>query len=378
MKNLAHYSLLFFVLFLFLSTICFPQTVYQGALQGLETWAYHLVPSLLPFFIIAELFISAGLVRYLGVCLEPIMRPLFRLPGEAALAVVLGFTSGFPMGALLTASLYEQQLCTKEEAGRLVAFTNNASPLFLLIAVPLTMLEQPQWGFFLLAAHYGANLILGIFLGIFSCKLHPYQTYSHQIHHQNSPASPPLTMLHFPQMLTTAIQKGLKNIFSIGGFVLFFSILLALGNRLFPFLANFLTPLLEMTLGSNYIAKQNLPPILKLMLISFVIGWSGLSIQMQVLSILTPLKIPFHFYLICRPLQGTLAAFLVWGLYTFLPPLTPVGLEFSLLIPQSFHAAFFPAIAFIFLTFWLPWGYIKKRKINQNEVSNFSSNKYPT
>ena len=46
-------------------------------------------------------------------------------------------------------------------------------------------------------------------------------------------------------------------------------------------MANFLTPLLEMTLGSNYIAKQNLPPILKLMLISFVIGWSGLSIQMQ-------------------------------------------------------------------------------------------------
>ena len=362
MKNLAHYSLTAFILFLFLATICFPQAVYQGAMQGLETWAYHLVPSLLPFFIIAELFISGGLVRYLGFCLEPVMRPLFRLPGEAALAVVLGFTSGFPMGALLTASLYEQQLCTKEEASRLVAFTNNASPLFLLIAVPLTMLKQPQWGVLLLLSHYGANLILGILLGIFSYKLHPYQTYSHQIHHQYSTNVPPLTLLHFPQMLTNAIQKGLKNIFSIGGFVLFFSILLALGNNIFPFLAGFLTPLLEMTLGSNYIAEQNLSPTLKLMLISFVVGWSGLSIQMQVLGILTPLEIPYHFYLLCRPLQGILAALLAGSLYTFAPVLTPVGVEFTLFHAQFFTPYFFPSCAFIFLICSLPLGLLKKRK----------------
>lgn len=362
MKKIAHYSLIAVILFLFCSTLCFPQAVHQGAVQGLETWAYHLVPSLLPFFIIAELFISAGLVRYLGICLEPIMRPLFRLPGEAALAVVLGFTSGFPMGALLTASLYEQQLCTKEEAGRLAAFTNNASPLFLLIAIPLTMLEQPQWGGLLLLAHYGANLILGIFLGIFSYKFHPWQTYSHQIHHQTPTSAPSFSLIHFPQMLTNAIQKGLKNIFSIGGFVLFFSIVLALCNKIFPFLASFLTPFLEMTIGSNYIAQQNLPLIMKLMLISFIVGWSGISIQMQVLSILTPLQIPCRFYLLCRPLQGLLAALLVWLLFNFSPLLTPVGIEFPLYLSSTVTISYFPLTALLFLICLMPLGYLKKKK----------------
>ena len=72
------------------------------------------------------------------------MRPLFRLPGEAGFAVALGFTSGFPMGAILTASLKEQSLCTPQEAARLAAFTNNSSPLFLLISVPLSEKRQQR------------------------------------------------------------------------------------------------------------------------------------------------------------------------------------------------------------------------------------------
>ncbi|MGQ0438264.1 nucleoside recognition domain-containing protein, partial [Bacillus sp. B-TM1] len=38
----------------------------------------RLFPSLLPFFIIAELLISIGVVKFIGVILEPLMRPLLR------------------------------------------------------------------------------------------------------------------------------------------------------------------------------------------------------------------------------------------------------------------------------------------------------------
>lgn len=331
MEKFSHYGLFGFISFLFISILCFPQAVYQGAEQGILTWANHLLPSLLPFFIIADLFISVGFVRLMGICLEPIMRPLFHLPGEAAFALALGFISGFPMGSVLTASLYEQQLCTSEEASRLVAFTNNASPLFLLIAIPITMLQQPSLGFILVAAHYGANLLIGIALGFISHWRHPYQTYSHQIHHQIPPAEQPVSFLHFPQMLSQAVQKGIKNILSIGGFVLFFSVLLSLCREVFPPLTGLFTSLLEMTLGTAYAAQTTLPLLPKLMLISFLLGWSGLSIQAQVLSILAPQHISGKLYLLCRPVQGILAALLVPLLLTLFPALVTVGNDFALM-----------------------------------------------
>jgi nucleoside recognition membrane protein YjiH len=75
---------LLFLLAIVFMTICmllFPEAAYQGASNGIRTWMVHLLPSLLPFFIVANLLFSLGFVRFLGVLLEPIMRPVFRLPG---------------------------------------------------------------------------------------------------------------------------------------------------------------------------------------------------------------------------------------------------------------------------------------------------------
>jgi len=44
------------------------------------------------------------------------------------------------------------------------------------------------------------------------------------------------------------------------------------------------------------------------MIISFILGWSGLSIQAQVCSILSAQHISPVRYCLCRPLQGILAA----------------------------------------------------------------------
>ena len=58
-----------------------PQAALQASIRGLNIWWEVVFPSLLPFFIIAELLISIGVVKFIGVILEPLMRPLFRVPG---------------------------------------------------------------------------------------------------------------------------------------------------------------------------------------------------------------------------------------------------------------------------------------------------------
>jgi len=346
MKTCKKHSAILFLLCILFLTLCmllYPEAAYQGACNGIHTWATHLLPSLLPFFIAANLLISLGFVQFLGVLLEPVMRPLFRLPGEAGLAVALGFTSGFPMGAVLTASLYEQNLCTENEAARLAAFTNNSSPLFLLIAVPVSMLHAPQLGILLLSAHYAANIIIGILLRFAAVKTNygPSHRHPHILIHA-------ITQMRQYQkehvhsiglILGQAIQKGLSSIFNIGGFVLFFSVLLSMLdasglfvilNSLFERLLGILhispqlsdalaSGLFEMTLGAQSAASSEADLLERLMIISFILGWSGLSIQAQVCSILSAQRISSELYCLCRPLQGLIAALLVPTFIHFCP-----------------------------------------------------------
>jgi nucleoside recognition membrane protein YjiH len=81
-----------------LSMLIFPKETYEAATLGLNTWWTIVFPSLLPFFIIAELFLGLGVVHFISILLEPVMRPIFNLPGSAAFVVALGYSSGFPVG----------------------------------------------------------------------------------------------------------------------------------------------------------------------------------------------------------------------------------------------------------------------------------------
>ena len=53
-------------LLLALAMIIHPQATFNGANNGLKTWALILIPSLLPFFIIADVMIELGVLKFLG------------------------------------------------------------------------------------------------------------------------------------------------------------------------------------------------------------------------------------------------------------------------------------------------------------------------
>ena len=96
---------------------------------------------LLPFFVFSHVLIGLGVVHFLGVLLEPIMRPLFNVPGTGSFVLAMGLASGFPLGAVLTNKLRQDRLCSKVEAERLLSFTNTADPLFMFGAVAVGMLS---------------------------------------------------------------------------------------------------------------------------------------------------------------------------------------------------------------------------------------------
>ena len=337
-------SLLLLIIFILL--LFSPEAAFSGAMRGLKLWAMTLLPSLLPFLILSELLLSSNIVYQLGRLLEPVMRPLFHLPGVCAFALALGFTSGFPMGASASASLARENLCTKKEAARLAAFTNNSSPLFILSAVSVGMLNRADVGIILLIAHYGANLILGVLLGFLA---------SEDISAQRLSLPPSAEPSSIWQSLTKAVKHGTAAIINIGGFVTLFSVIVALGekiglfaltNQFFAFLLRVLGlaaegqsalsyGLFEMTLGVNEMSSAAAPFLLKLAIISFIMGC----------AILDEEGISTKYFLLLRPLHAILSSLLLIVLFHFFASKSvTAGSFFNAYISSS------PLVSSVFIT----------------------------
>ncbi len=111
-----------------MALIAFSEAGFHAAVAGLRLFFDVVLPSLLPFFILSELLLALGVVHFLGEWLEPIMRPVFNVPGVGSFVFSMGLAAGYPMDAVLTAKFRRQNLCTRAEGERLLAFTNSADP----------------------------------------------------------------------------------------------------------------------------------------------------------------------------------------------------------------------------------------------------------
>ena len=127
-----------FVLFT-ISLVIFSKDNLSAAKDGLILWANSVVPALLPFFIATELLGYTNVITFLGKLLNRFMRPFFNVPGEGAFAFIMGIVSGYPIGAKIVTRFREDGTCTKEECERLLAFTNNSGPLFILGTVGISL-----------------------------------------------------------------------------------------------------------------------------------------------------------------------------------------------------------------------------------------------
>lgn len=70
-----------------IAMVQYPKASFEAAIMGLNLWWNVVFPSLLPFFILSEILMGLGVVHFIGVLLEPLMRPLFNVPGIGAFAL---------------------------------------------------------------------------------------------------------------------------------------------------------------------------------------------------------------------------------------------------------------------------------------------------
>lgn len=122
------------ILFIFftISLVLFSQSNLTASKSGFKLWANNVVPSLFPFFIATNLLSHTNVIKHISKYCNKIMRPLFNVPGESAYAFIIGLISGYPVGAKIVTDLRNNNLCTKDEGERMLCFTNNSGPLFII------------------------------------------------------------------------------------------------------------------------------------------------------------------------------------------------------------------------------------------------------
>ena len=305
---------------LFALLIVFSAEARTGAAAGLSLWAGLLVPSLLPYFAAAGLLMRLGFISALGRRIAPLGQRLLGVSGAGCGIFLVGLSGGYPLGASAIAEAFRAGTVTREEAESLLRFCDNTGPAFAVGALGVGVFHSAATGLALWGVHALCALLLGI-------------VYRRSGAQGAAPArvTPPLS---FSEALTASVSAAVSALLGIGGNVVFFSALLAIGETLgFPgalaalcadrlglsadILVALFTGTLELSSGIS--AMASLPRCTStLSLGSFLLGWGGLCVHFQTAAVTAGTELRLGGRFRAKLLHGLLSAAVTWLLSPFI------------------------------------------------------------
>jgi nucleoside recognition membrane protein YjiH len=79
------------------------------------------------------LLVGYGLMEFIGVLVQPIMRPVFRTPGRSAIDAIASFVGSYSLGLLITNRVYKQGKYTGREAAVIATGFSTVSATFMVV-----------------------------------------------------------------------------------------------------------------------------------------------------------------------------------------------------------------------------------------------------
>lgn len=347
----------FCVCFFLYALLRYPAAMLAASADGIALWLTKVFPSLFPFLVACGLLLRIGAAERMGKLLRPVMRPLFGLDGIAAFPFFLGILSGYPMGAKITAMLYEKKRISTEDAAHILVFSNNAGPLFLIGTIGTGFFGAPACGYLLLLCSVLGAVTTGI-LWRFRRKAKPCARKPY-------PAAAPLSPT---EALSLSIQDATQTILLIGGYLIFFAALtealrqtgiFSLLSHLLFFLPlapqsieGFCSGLLEMTNGAYLLSLSPDSLRLRLSLIAFLSACGGLSILGQTFGVLAAVPIRKGDYLRGKLCHALCSGAFCWAFFPFFSKYIQKAVPvFFSLTETAFTVSFFwllPGLFFLY------------------------------
>ena len=258
----------------------------------------------------------------LGRLLSPLARRFWGISGAGASAIFAGICGGYPLGAQTVAELYLSGQTGKDEAERLLLFCNNSGPSFLVGVIGSSLFGSRAAGLLLYGIHICAAAMCGVLFrrGEFSAA-----------------AAVPSGMPSVSEALVASVRQAVSAVLSVCGFVVCFCVLAALPDALglWDTAAAFLSRLSGcetqdlralliglVELSSGIGALRGLPLTrARFVLVAFLSGWGGLSVQFQSLAVLAETDLRARPVFVGRLLSALIAALLAFAICRFSLPL---------------------------------------------------------
>jgi len=288
---------------LLLFMLIFPAEALAASKRGLSLWFEVLLPSLLPFIILSSFLIQTNFIhRILGFC-PKLWNILFGVSCYGAYALILGIFCGYPMGAKLTADLLESGKIKRDEAKYLLTITNNASPMFITGYILLSTLNRPDLAAVTFVILYLTNFLCSL---IFRMLYGRYKTVT-AVPQNKKKVSTPVPLM---ELIDTSIMNGFESITKLGGYIILFSILAGLTQKIIflnPNIRYIFLGLIEITSGIQSIAAAPWSSSLKFSMILSVTAFGGVSTIAQTQCMIQKTKLPIGGYIAAKICNGILA-----------------------------------------------------------------------
>lgn len=253
------------------------KTAIAAAREGLVLCARTIIPSLFPFFVLGGVINSCLLGQNFRL-MKPLGR-LCKIPKGAESLLILGLLAGYPVGAQLITQAHLDGGLSKSTAKRMLGFCNNAGPAFLFgMLTPLFASAKTVW------VLWGIHILSALITG-----------WALPIKEQTIPRICPTNSISFSESL----QKSIKAIAGVCGWVILFRIVIGFCNRWFmwlfpPTVQVLVSGLLE--LANGCVMLNNLPSEgMRFLLAGIMLSFGGLCVSMQTMSVTEGLGTGWYF-----------------------------------------------------------------------------------
>ena len=281
-----------------LLALLYSDEIANSVRSGLSICASVIIPSVFPFMVIAD-FLHSSIDFSALNCFGNLFEKAFKINRSGLCPFILGILCGFPLGVKSSVELYSAGYISKDEAERLIGFTNNTGPAFLVSGIGLGLRNNITDGIILYLTMVLSSVIVGI---LFSMKSEKY------ICSEKPPSKKTYS-------LTTSIKQAGSNTLTVCSFLTFFACFCGLLRKTlgesYPYLV--IISLLEVGSSTSILSKTSLlNPELSLILTSFAVSFSGLSVHMQALSFLSDTDLSTLKYFKMKLSQGLIASVITY------------------------------------------------------------------
>lgn len=299
MKKIKNFLIIFCCFVFIILIFKYNEIIYDNIMFSFSLFKTKIFPNLFPFLVISGILINYNFVYICSKFFSNLFNKLFKISGPTSYIFIMSLLTGFPSNAKYTRELYDKNLINEKEANKILMFTHFSNPLFIIGTISYFI--NKKIAFLVLISHYLGNILIGVF----------FRNYNVII---NNKKMEKIKSKSFGACLSNSITDSLNILILIFGtitsFLIISSIIKSILN-LNSFSNIILSGLLEFTQGitaASGIVNIKLKAILMLSFISF----GGISVHMQVLSIISNSKIKYYPFLFARVIHVIISDFILY------------------------------------------------------------------